>query len=151
MQSDAEDADAPGRVPGHGEDMGFGAAGQVGREKSQARIVSAWDRRNCDQGGPVRRSAGSIPACFRISHAVDAATFTPRPASSPQILRYLHSGSREPAGGPGPDVLAGRRPAGPAALGSDGPAAPDDLAVPAQDRSGVTSSHSPWRRAWESC
>jgi hypothetical protein len=28
----------------------------------------------------------------RISHTVDAATVTPRPASSPWILRYPHSG-----------------------------------------------------------
>ena len=31
--------------------------------------------------------AGPVPAFFRISHAVDAATFTPRPASSPWIRR----------------------------------------------------------------
>src|ERR1017187_2554858 len=41
-------------------------------KKSQARIASAWERRNCDQVGPVRRGAGPIPAFFRISHAVDA-------------------------------------------------------------------------------
>jgi hypothetical protein len=34
--------------------------------KSHARIASAWERRNCDQVGPVRRGAGSIPAFFRI-------------------------------------------------------------------------------------
>jgi hypothetical protein len=56
-------------------------------KKSHARIASAWERRNCDQVGPVRRGTGSIPAFFRISHAVDAAIFTPRPASSPWILR----------------------------------------------------------------
>jgi hypothetical protein len=33
-------------------------------------------------------SAGSIPAFFRISHTVDAAIFSPRPTSSPWILRY---------------------------------------------------------------
>jgi len=56
-------------------------------KKSHAKIVSAWERRNYRQVGPVRRGAGSIPAFFRISHTVDAATFTPRPASSPWILR----------------------------------------------------------------
>jgi hypothetical protein len=56
-------------------------------KKSQASIASAWERRNCDQVGAVRRGAGSIPAFFRISHVVDAATFAPRPASSPWILR----------------------------------------------------------------
>jgi hypothetical protein len=56
-------------------------------KKSQARIASAWERRNCDQVGPVRRGAGSMPLAFRISHTVDAATLTPSPASSPWILR----------------------------------------------------------------
>ena len=105
--------------------------------KSHARIVSAWERRNCDQVGPVRRGAGSIPAFFRISHAVDAATFTPRPASSPWILWYPRPGfSRASRRTRALMVRAGRRPAGPAALGSDGLAAPDDVAVPAHDRVG---------------
>jgi hypothetical protein len=55
-------------------------------KKSHARIASAWERRNCGQVGAVRRGAGSIPALFRISHTVDAAIFTPRPASSPWII-----------------------------------------------------------------
>jgi hypothetical protein len=55
--------------------------------KLHARIAWAWERRTCDQAGPDRRGAGSIPAFLRISHAVDAAAFTPRPASSPWILR----------------------------------------------------------------
>ncbi len=33
-------------------------------------------------------------------------------------------------------------------LGPGGPAAADDVAVPAQDRSGVTSSRSAWRRTF---
>ena len=70
-----------------GQDVGLGAAGQAGGEESRARIASAWERRNCDQVGAVRRGAGSIPAFFRIAHTVAAATFTPRPASSPWILR----------------------------------------------------------------
>ena len=61
-------------------------------KKSHARIAWAWERRNSDQVGPDRRGAGSIPAVLGISHAVDAATFTPRPASSPWILRYPQSG-----------------------------------------------------------
>src|SRR6185312_1792126 len=100
-----------------------------------ARIASAWERRNCDQASPDRRGAGSIPAFFRISHTVDAATFTPRPASSPWILRYPRSGVL--TGQPedqGTDVPAGRRPAGLTAHGPAGPAAADDVAVPAQDR-----------------
>jgi hypothetical protein len=33
MQGNAEDADAPGGVLDHGQDIGLGAAGQVGREE----------------------------------------------------------------------------------------------------------------------
>ena len=33
MQGDAEDADAPRRVPDHGPDVGLGAAGQAGAEE----------------------------------------------------------------------------------------------------------------------
>ena len=33
MQGDAEDADAPGRVLDHGQDVGLGAVEQVGREE----------------------------------------------------------------------------------------------------------------------
>ena len=104
-------------------------------KKSQARIASAWERRNCGQAAPVRRGAGPVPLVVRISHTVDAATLTPRPASSPWILRYPHPGfslaSRRTR------ALMLRRVAGRPVLprlGSGGPAAPDDVAVPAQDR-----------------
>jgi hypothetical protein len=56
-------------------------------KKSQARIASAWERKNCDQVGPARRRAESMPLALRISYTVDAATLTPKPASSPWILR----------------------------------------------------------------
>ena len=42
--------------------------------------------------GPVRRGAGSIPALVRISHTVEGAIRTPRPASSPWILLYPQAG-----------------------------------------------------------
>ena len=57
-------------------------------KKSHAKLVSAWERRNCDQAGQDRRCAGSIPAFFRISHTVDAAIFTPRPAGELLELGY---------------------------------------------------------------
>jgi hypothetical protein len=41
MQGDPEDADAPGRMLDHGQDIGLGAVEQVGREESRARIASA--------------------------------------------------------------------------------------------------------------
>jgi hypothetical protein len=117
-------------------------------KKSQARIASAWERRNCDQGGPVRRGAGSIPAFFRISHTVDAATFTPRPASSPWILRYPHSGfsraSRRTR------ALMFRRVAGRPVLPRIDLTAQRRRTMSRCQRrivSGVTSSRSPWRRA----
>ena len=56
-------------------------------KKSLARIAPAWERRNCDQAGQVRRRAGLMPLALRMSQTVDAATLTPRPASSPWILR----------------------------------------------------------------
>jgi len=37
-------------------------------KKSHARIASAWERRNNDQAGPLRRGAGSMLAFFKISH-----------------------------------------------------------------------------------
>ncbi len=87
MHGDSEDADVPGGVLDHGQDVGLGAVEQVGRERSRARIMSAWERRNCDQAGPVRPGAGPMPWVLRISHTVDAATLTPGSASSPWIRR----------------------------------------------------------------
>ena len=58
MQGDPEDADAPGRVPGHSQDAGLGTVGQAGREESRARTAWAWERKNCDQAGPVRPGPG---------------------------------------------------------------------------------------------
>jgi hypothetical protein len=89
MQGDPEDPDAPRPVLDHGQDPGLGAVEQAGREESRARIASAWERRNC---GPVGRRPGPVPLALRISHTVDAAMLTPRPASSPWILRSPHSG-----------------------------------------------------------
>ena len=117
-------------------------------KKSQARIASTWERRNCDQGGPVRRGAGSMPAFFRISHTVNAATFTPRPASSPWILRYPHSGfsraSRRTR------AVMVRRVAGRPVLPRLDLAAQRRRTMSRCQRrivSGVTSSRKPWRRA----
>src|ERR1039457_966618 len=53
MQGDADYSDAPGRVLDCGQDVGLGAAGQVGGEESRARMASAWERRDCDQASPV--------------------------------------------------------------------------------------------------
>ena len=118
-------------------------------KKSHARIASAWERRNCDQVGTDRRGAGSIPAFLRISHTVEAAIFTPRPASSPWILRYPHSGfsraSRRTR------ALMFRRVAGRPVLPRMDLAAQRRRTISRCQRSivsGVTSSRSPWRRAF---
>jgi hypothetical protein len=117
-------------------------------KKSHARIASAWERRNCGQAGTDRRGAGSIPAFLRISHTVEAAIFTPRPASSPWILRYPHSGfslaSRRTR------ALTFRRVAGRPVLPRMDLAAQRRRTTSRCQRtivSGVTSSRSPWRRA----
>ncbi len=93
MKSDPEDADAPAGVLDHGQDMGLGAVQQVGGEEVARQDRLGWERRNCGQPRPVRRGAGSIPAFFRISHAVDAATFTPRPASTYTFSLYRRTGA----------------------------------------------------------
>jgi hypothetical protein len=46
-------------------------------KKSQASTASAWGRRNLAQVEEVRSGAGSIPACRRISHTVEAAILIP--------------------------------------------------------------------------
>jgi hypothetical protein len=56
-------------------------------KKSQAKIPSAWARKNSPQAGPDLRGAGSIPAFFKIAHTVDGAIRRPRRASSPAIRR----------------------------------------------------------------
>jgi hypothetical protein len=135
VQGDAQDADAPGRVLEHGEDVGLGAVDQVGREE-----VARQDRvglrtqelrpgrpgppwRQIDPGGlqdlPRRRRG------YLHSHAGQLAV---NPAVPPAGVL---------AGQPddqGPDVPAGGRAAARAAHGPGGPASADDVAVPVHDR-----------------
>ena len=76
-----------------------------------------------------------MPALFKISHTVDAETRTPQPGQFPVNPAVPPAGVL--AGQPedqGLDVPAGSWPAGLAAQGPGGPAAADDIAVPAQDR-----------------
>ena len=60
--------------------------------KSQASSASAWERRKSAHVLHTRSGAGSMPASLRISHTVEAATFTPRTSSSPCTRRYPHPG-----------------------------------------------------------
>ena len=68
------------------------ATGQASRALlTPAGPADAVGERALRQAGPTGstvRGVGSIPAFFRTSHAVDAATFTSRLASSLWILRY---------------------------------------------------------------
>jgi hypothetical protein len=103
-------------------------------KKSQARIASAWERRNSDQAGPLRRGAD------RCQHA----SRSPIP-STPRLVPPVRPVPRGSCGSPravlagqpqdqGTDVPAGRWPTGLASHGPGGPAAADDAAMPAQDR-----------------
>jgi hypothetical protein len=85
---DPEDADAPGGMLDHGEDVSLSAVQQIRGEEIACQDRLGLGAQELWPGGSARRGAGSIPAFFRISHTVDAATFAPRPASSPWILRY---------------------------------------------------------------
>jgi hypothetical protein len=99
--------------------------------------------------GPDRRGAGSIPAFFKISRTVDAATFAPRLVSSPRILRSPHPGfsraSRRTR------ALMLRRVAGrPVLPRMDRADQRRRMMLRCQRRivPGVTSSRSLWRRAF---
>ena len=87
MQGDSDDANAPGGVLDHGQDMGLGAVEQIDRKQvaRQDRLSLGAQELRPGRPGSARRRVD--PAFLRISHAVDAATCTPRPASSPWILR----------------------------------------------------------------
>ena len=57
------------------------------RAGQAASSASAWERRKLTQVVDVRSGAGSIPACCRISHTVEAATLIPSTSSSPWMRR----------------------------------------------------------------
>src|ERR1039457_6989857 len=135
VQGDAEDADAPGRVLDHGQHVSLGAAGQAGREE-----VARQDRVGLRTQGTAARLARSV------GRGVDAAGLEDLPygrrsdldsqpgqlAVDPAVPPFGVLGC-EPED-QGLDIPADRRPAGPAPHGPGGPAAADDIAVPAQDR-----------------
>jgi hypothetical protein len=70
---------------------GLGSTYKLASQPSRSPGCWRWRRsaaQSIFRAAQVRRGAGSIPAFFKVSRTVDAATFTPRPASSPWILRY---------------------------------------------------------------
>jgi hypothetical protein len=70
MQGDSEDADPPGRVLDHGQDMGLGAAGQVGREE-----VACQDRLGLRmQELRPGRTCGAENLCHQVIFVEDAAS-----------------------------------------------------------------------------
>src|ERR1017187_7804341 len=128
MQGDSEDADAPGRVLDHGQDVGLGAVEQVGGEEvaRQDRLGLAaqelrpgWSvppRRGVDSGFPQR-----LPDCRRRYLYAQAGELTVDPAVPPSGVL---------AGEPEdecPDVPLGRRPAGLDTPGPGGPAGAHDV------------------------
>ena len=92
---------------------------------------------------------GSMPLALRISQTVDAATLTPRPASSPWILRYPQPGFSRASRRTRAWMF--RRVAGRPVLPRMDLAAQRRRTMSRCQRrivSGVTSSRSPWRRAF---
>jgi hypothetical protein len=117
------------------QDVGLGAVEQVGGEESRARIASAWERRNCGQVSPVRPRRGIDAAGLEdLPHGGSCNLYAPpgQFAVDPAIPPAGVLASQPPD--KCPDVAPGRWPAGPAAPGSGGLAAADDVAVPAHDR-----------------
>ena len=88
-----EDADAAGGVFDDGEDVLAltGPGDGFDDVDGQHGVGLAAEELGPAGGGPVR-GAGSMPAAWRISQTVDAATLIPWVASSPWIRRYRHDG-----------------------------------------------------------
>ena len=107
--------------------------GRSAVKKSQARIASAWERRNSGQVGPARREVDSgllqnLLCCRRCYLHSQAGQLAVDPAVAPF---GVVAGQPEDEG---PDIRAGGRAAGLGAHGLRCPAAADDVVVPAQDR-----------------
>jgi hypothetical protein len=65
-------------------------------KKSVAQTPLAWDRRNSDHDGPVRRGAGPRPARRRMSLTVVSPIQMPRPRSSPWMRTAPQRGFSRP-------------------------------------------------------
>ena len=147
MRRDAKNADAPGRVLDHGQDVCLGAAGQAGREGVARQDRVGLGAQELRPGRPGSSPGGPVPLALRISHTAGAATLTPRPASSRWILRYPHSGGSRASRRT--SALMFRRVAGRPGLPRMGRAAQRRRAMSRRQRaivSGVTSSRSPGAR-----
>ena len=135
MQPDAEDADAPRRVPDHSQDIGLGAAGQVNAEEvaGQDRLGVGAQELCPGRPGPPRRGVDAVdledlPYGRRRDVDSQAGQLAVDPAVSSAGVFPSQPEDQ------GLDVPADGRAAGAAPLGPGGLAAPEDVAVPAQDR-----------------
>jgi len=136
VQGDAEDTDAPRRVLDHGQDAGLGAVEQADREEvaRQDRVGLRTQKLRPSQPGPPQRgridAAGLEDLPYRRCSDLDSepGQLAVDPAVPPSGVLACEPDDQ------GLDIPAGRGPAGPAPHGAGSPAAPDDIAVPAQDR-----------------
>ncbi len=83
VRRDAGNADAPGGVLDHREDIDGRAIEQVDGEQVGSQDDFCLGAQKLAHVGPARRGAGSSPAFFSVSHTVEGAIRMPRPASSP--------------------------------------------------------------------
>jgi hypothetical protein len=135
MQGDSEDADAPGGVLDHGQDVGMGAVEQVGLEEvaRQDRVGPGVQelgpgRTGPPPGGVDAAGPEDLPDGRRCDLDSQPGQLAVDPAVPPSGIL-----AGQPAD-QGLDVVAGGGAAGLTAHGPGGPAAADDVAVPAQDR-----------------
>src|ERR1019366_4342407 len=125
----------PGGVLDHGQDVSPGTAGQVNGEEVAGQdrlglgtleLLPGWpgsSRRGVDSG-----LLQDLPRCRRRNLDSQPGQFPVDPAVAPFGVLPGQPDYQ------GPDGLAGGGPAGPAAHGLRRPAAPEDVAAPAQDR-----------------
>src|SRR5450755_5019029 len=142
MQRDSENPDAPAGVLDHGQDIGLGPIEQVRREEvaRQDRLGLGTQEQRPGRAGPPRRGIDAslvqdLPYRRRRDSYPQPGQFPVNPAVAPAGVL---TGQPEDQG---PDVPAGSWPAGLAADGPGGPAAADDVAMPAQD--GVRADQQP--------
>src|ERR1039457_1892111 len=135
MQRDPENPDAPAGVLDHGQDVSLGAIEKVGCEEvaRQDRLGLRAQEQRPGWPAPPRRGIDAgilqdLPYRRRRDSYSQPGQFPVDPAVAPAGVL---TGQPEDQG---PDVPAGSWPAGLASHGPGGPAAADDVAMPAQDR-----------------
>ena len=87
MRGRAQDPDPPGGVLDDRQHVQAGAGQGDGLEEVAGEQRLGLGAEEVGPGGRGASGAGSIPACRRISHTVEAATLMPRTSSSPWMRR----------------------------------------------------------------